>query len=843
MNLDTNSWTITGNGVQQAMAPVINSQTFQDMIYNASLTRSEFLRKFLDPRRDIAKECGYPDTEDIKIEDYADLFDRNPIANRVVNLLPSESWTEVPSVYESEDPEDVTEFEEAWDALSTQLFGESWYEDEEESEIWSVLYEADILSGVGRYGVIFFGLNDKTPLEQPVEGFEEYKKGKTSPTKRTLNFIRVFDEIDAQVASVVSDENDPRYGQPLFYNINFNSSRSQEIGFMPSQGGTKTVHYTRVLHICDTLSRRVLAIPRLRPVLNPTMDLIKLYGGSAEMYWQGAFPGISIETNPQLGPRVQIDKVDMRNQMENYMNGLQRYLALSGLQAKTLSPTVVDPTAQIKIHLEAIAIKLECPMRIFMGSERGELASGQDQGSWDMKTKRRRKRYIIPRLIVPFVNTLIKYGVLPEPENFHVEYPSDEPGLTETEKTTNAKGRIETVTAYLSGGVEKIMTPIDFLTEELGYEHEKAVQMLDAANKEQEKAQEKAQEEQAALAEQQAVKAPPTVPGDGSGPPAAPGKVSGGTPVENQYNPNQPRDSHGKWGGGGGGSIKSGGKQETLFEVSKNSETKQWVGKDGKPAPEHIQKIGVPPAWKDVYVNPDPDGTVMARGIDAKGRVQTKYSDNHTAQASQKKFARTTELREKRAGIFKELEQDAKKPELRDQADCLKVVMQTGMRPGGGSDTKADYESFGATTLQGRHVIANTDGTATLRLVTGKNKGREVEFPIKDKATAEMLLARASEKGADKPLFNVSATKLRDYSRSKDGGGFKTKDHRTALGTETAIAKIKELEPPKTKKEFKTKTKEVATAVSDVLGNTPAVAMSSYIDPVVFSAWNQEGLK
>jgi hypothetical protein len=112
---------------------------------------------------------------------------------------------------------------------------------------------------------------------------------------------------------------------------------------------------------------------------------------------------------------VTIDKADVRNQIENYVNSLQRYLALTGMSAKTLAPQVSDPSSQIDKHLEAICIQLGIPKRIFMGSERGELASSQDDASWNDRLKARQQGYITPRIIVPFVDRLIAVGVLPEP--------------------------------------------------------------------------------------------------------------------------------------------------------------------------------------------------------------------------------------------------------------------------------------------------------------------------------------------------------------------------------------------------------------------------------------------
>ena len=279
------------------------------------------------------------------------------------------------------------------------------------------------------------------------------------------------------------------------------------------------------------------------------------------------------------------------------------------------------------------------------------------------------------------------------------------------------------------------------------------------------------------------------------------------------------------------------GAGEELRGAVRDAATKKLKDLSGKPVPDHINKLAIPPAWKDVYFNPDKNGDLLVKGTDVKGRTQVVYSATHHAQAAAAKFGRVTELRQKRGEIFKELEADIKNPELREKAEVLSLIMQTGIRPGSEQDTGADFKSFGATTLQGRHVVVKGDKTS-LRFVAGKSHGKNVVFSISDPATASMLRDRAAKAGSRGKLFSVSAGELREYSMSKDGGGFKTKDHRTALGTETAIREVQARRTaPKTLKEYKQAVKAVATMVAKTLGNTPAIALKSYIDPVVFSKW------
>jgi hypothetical protein len=65
------------------------------------------------------------------------------------------------------------------------------------------------------------------------------------------------------------------------------------------------------------------------------------------MYWRGAFPGYAIKTQPQLGADVDINKEDVKQQLTDYSNALQRFLVLMGMDITALAPQVSDPASQI----------------------------------------------------------------------------------------------------------------------------------------------------------------------------------------------------------------------------------------------------------------------------------------------------------------------------------------------------------------------------------------------------------------------------------------------------------------------------------------------------------------
>lgn len=487
---------------------------FERMVANVLMSRAQLLQKFIDPRRDLDDECGYPKRgTPIDIRVYQELFDREPIPNRVTEVLPKESWQVQPSVYESDDPDVVTEFEEAWDSLAESLRGDSsYYQDEEGSVVWEYLKRVDIQSGIGQYGVLLLGIDDGKELAEPADllppgkgkgAAKRKKRGsstdtdnptppsdsavkapKSNPAKptRKLLFLRVFPQSMAAITRFDSDPSSPRFGQPDEYEITLNDPRTNH-GGIGLTTATQKVHWSRVIHIADNLSSsEIFGVPRQEPVLNRLLDLCKMYGGSAEMYWRGAFPGLSLETHPQLGGDVNVPQTELRDMMEDYSNGLQRYISLTGMAAKSLAPQVVDPTQQILVQIEAICIKLGIPKRIFMGTERGELASSQDDKAWNDRIRERQNGYITPRMVVPLVDRLIALGILPVPEGYSVWWP-DLTSQTDGEKADTAVKLTTALANYISCDGQTLIPPMDFLTRFMMMTDEEAEAVLERVSK------------------------------------------------------------------------------------------------------------------------------------------------------------------------------------------------------------------------------------------------------------------------------------------------------------------------------------------------------------------------
>lgn len=307
-----------------------------------------------------------------------------------------------------------------------------------------------------------------------------------------------------------------------------------------------------------------------------------------------------------------------------------------------------------------------------------------------------------------------------------------------------------------------------------------------------------------------------------------------------------PRDRLGEFAskGGGSGSAKVGGRiagtpPASFGHLPAKSVGGKRVSASGGALPDHIRQMRIPPAWTNVTYNPDPKGALWVTGHDVKGRKQYVYSPEFAGKQAEAKFRRIHEL-DKKFDSIKRQNDTARKsndPRVRDAADAVHLIMHTGIRPGSENDTKAKEKAYGATTLEGRHVVKSGQETA-LRFV-GK-KGVHLEIPVRDPDTAKMLQQRAKLSGPNGQLFgNINERTLLQHIAKFDGGGFHTKDFRTLVGTRSAREEVAKQPVPTDAKSYKKAVMSVAKSVSEKLGNTPTIALQAYISPTVFTKWRE----
>ena len=422
-------------------------QTLGAVAVRASIAQR--LGKSFGDERDIYEALGYTKTP--TYSDYVARYYRQDIARAVIDKPVRASWrkppelSEITQTVEGADTETALEdtaFEKEWDALTSKL------------RVFHYFSRADRLAGIGAYSVLLLGFDDKSETLAD----EIAKAG-------DLLYMMPYSMANATVNEYETDHTNPRYGKPKVYNIAMKSADG-------TGGMTKPVHWSRVLHVAeDLLEDENEGLPRLQSVLNRLQDLDLVVGGSAEMFWRGAFPGYNFKVDPDAQVSKQ-DMADLQDEIEEYMHGLKRYIRGLGMSVEDLAMQVADPSNHVDVIVTLIAAAEGIPKRILLGSERGELASTQDEKNWNDTVAARQKEYCEAVVLRPFVDRLIEFGVLPKCANgYNVEWP--ELGAPSTKEVAEVGAIVaKAVRDYRDAGAEEIIPPSFFL-KELGFSDDK----------------------------------------------------------------------------------------------------------------------------------------------------------------------------------------------------------------------------------------------------------------------------------------------------------------------------------------------------------------------------------
>ncbi|MCC9144194.1 MULTISPECIES: DNA topoisomerase IB [unclassified Arthrobacter] len=255
-----------------------------------------------------------------------------------------------------------------------------------------------------------------------------------------------------------------------------------------------------------------------------------------------------------------------------------------------------------------------------------------------------------------------------------------------------------------------------------------------------------------------------------------------------------------------------------------------------------IRSLAIPPAWTEVWISPYPNGHIQATGTDGAGRKQYIYHPHWREMKDREKFDRALEFAQSlpaaRRLITKHLRAEGCGPE-RALAAALRIVDAGALRVGGTRYAEANG-SYGTTTLRIEHVCL--DGTEVRFDFPGKS-GQEWHTSIKDADLAAAIDPMLRRPGADTALaylgvdgawHSVDAAQLNAFLKEVTGGDFSAKDFRTWQATVVAAMSLARLAPSAVT--TRAKQKAVAATARDVaehLGNTPAIARKSYIDPRV----------
>jgi DNA topoisomerase-1 len=259
---------------------------------------------------------------------------------------------------------------------------------------------------------------------------------------------------------------------------------------------------------------------------------------------------------------------------------------------------------------------------------------------------------------------------------------------------------------------------------------------------------------------------------------------------------------------------------------------------------ERIRSLVIPPAWKEVWISPTARAKLQATGMDAAGRRQYLYHPAFRAQQEQAKYDRLIQFAERlpdlRAAMSEHMDNEALDRD-RVSAIAIRLINRAWFRVGSERYAK-ESRTFGITTLRKGHVRVR--GKRIAFEFRGKHRS-EVRTAVVDAELAGAMKELLAFPGGRRlfryewegSLCTLTGAKLNEYVRRHLGEEFTAKDFRTWGGTLIAAIGFAERGQPETEAEAKRVITSVMRRVGEQLGNTPAVARSSYVSPAVIEQY------
>jgi DNA topoisomerase-1 len=257
-----------------------------------------------------------------------------------------------------------------------------------------------------------------------------------------------------------------------------------------------------------------------------------------------------------------------------------------------------------------------------------------------------------------------------------------------------------------------------------------------------------------------------------------------------------------------------------------------------------IKSLAIPPAWKDVWICPDPTGHLQATGRDDRGRKQFRYHPRWREIRDENKYTRMISFAKALPTIRRHVKRDLSAKELSRRKVVATVVrlLEVSLIRVGNEEYAKENDSFGLTTMRDKHVHVRG---STLRFHFRGKSGVWHDVDIHDKRLAKIVKSCQDLPGQE--LFQyvdeegkrqtVDSNDVNEYLREISGEDFTAKDFRTWAGTVLGAMALKEFEKFDTKAQAKKNLVQAIQSVAQKLGNTPAVCKKCYVHPDVINSY------
>jgi len=262
-----------------------------------------------------------------------------------------------------------------------------------------------------------------------------------------------------------------------------------------------------------------------------------------------------------------------------------------------------------------------------------------------------------------------------------------------------------------------------------------------------------------------------------------------------------------------------------------------------------IRALALPPAWTAVWISPDPLGHIQATGVDSRGRTQYRYHHLWREQRDVQKFAHMLRFADALPALRTATLHDLSRRTLdrgRVVASAVRLIDLGLFRIGGEKYAELDHH-YGAATLEKRHVSVRRDGIV-FDYVAKEGKRRAITVTDPAVRSTVRTLVRTDngldalfswpDSGTWRPLHSQD---VNAYIADNAGGHFTAKEFRTWNATVLMALLLANAGPSATPRRARSVITASIRGVADWLGDTPAVARASYVDPRLISRYESDG--
>ena len=290
-----------------------------------------------------------------------------------------------------------------------------------------------------------------------------------------------------------------------------------------------------------------------------------------------------------------------------------------------------------------------------------------------------------------------------------------------------------------------------------------------------------------------------------------------------------------------GFSRKNGGKMFSYFDGNKKINDRVTI--------ERINKVGIPPAWQNVWICKNANGHLQATGFDVLQRKQYRYHYSWNKIRKQTKFNRLHAFGSLIPVIRKQIEKDLSLkgyPQKKILAAVVSLLERTNIRVGNAIYEKL-YGSFGITTLKNQQVIVK--GTQLRFSFKGK-KGVQHNIKLSSRTLSRIVKGCKDIPGKD--LFEfydengniicIDSGMVNNYIKNITSGDFTAKDFRTWAGTISALGVFNELRSYGTATEMNQNIHAAFEMAAKQLGNSLTVCKNYYVHPIIVELYKENKL-